>query len=323
MRHCRAALACSTLFAALAIGVPLFGQGMHLSVSNESTLPGSPIQAEVLFDNNQPIMGFSFGLRHDAARLTPTQAVQGAAVLATNGATGADYFFVDLVAANGPGLFVACIFTFSGPLDTLPVGLDHEAVVVTYQTSPVAPAGSTTPITPANDLGNPATLIVFSVNGVSFFPTTAPGTVTFLVPAPTAVACTLADACDCIFSLTWTNAAAYSSIQVRRDGALIATLPGTATGISVTLPGPGTGQLCVCAGSPEGPPLPMPAAPQTARSSRRRRRRRPSSARSRPRTRSLVAMSTSLGSSPGSTPRSPCSAMAFRSPPCRGRRPLR
>jgi len=245
MRHCRAALERFVLLAILAIGAPLCGQGMHLSVTNESVLPGGSFSAEVLFDTDQPIMGFSFGLRHDAARLTPTLASQGAAVAATNGGTGAAYFLVDLAPANGPGLFVACVFSFSAPLDTLPVGLDHEAVVVGYDTNPAAPPASTTPITPAGDLGNPPTIIVFSVNGVSHFPTTAAGTVTFLVPEPTNVTCSLADACDCSFGISWTNSAAYTSIQVRRDGALIATLPGTATSTSISLPGPGSGEICV------------------------------------------------------------------------------
>lgn len=245
MRHCRAALAPSALFLVLAAGVPLFGQGMQLSVTNESGLAGSTIVADVLFDNDQPIMGFSFGLRHDAARLTPILVAQGPAVQARNGGAGADYFFTDLTAANGPGLIVACIFTFGGPIDTLPVGIDHPAVVVTYAASAGAPPATTTAITPASDLGIPPTNIVFSVNGVSFFPTTTPGIVTFLVPAPTNANCTLSDACDCSFALSWTNSAAYNSIQVRRDGTLIATLPGSATSTMVSLPGPGTGQICV------------------------------------------------------------------------------
>ncbi len=243
MRHGRTALQGVFLLIGLSIGIPLFAQ-KSLYVSNESTFPGNSIQAQVLGDTDEPIMAFTFGLRHDAARLTPTLAVQGAAALATNGGLGAEYFVPNLAAFNGPGITVACLFTIAAP-DEIPIGIGHELVVMTYDTNAASPPASTTLIVPAADLGTPAVNIVFTVSGVSAFPTTTNGSVFFDVPAPTGVTCALTNSCTCAFSINWTNGAAYDSVEVRLDGGLVATLPGGATSANVSLPGPGTGSVCV------------------------------------------------------------------------------
>ena len=66
--------------------------------------------------------------------------------------------------------------------------------------------------------------------------------------APQNVTCTLDDFCLCTGTVTWTNANLdYDSIEVRVDGVLVATLAGTATSASVTMPAPGSSSVCVTA----------------------------------------------------------------------------
>jgi hypothetical protein len=65
-------------------------------------------------------------------------------------------------------------------------------------------------------------------------------------PAPVSgLSCSLADPCACVAQLAWTNAGTYDSLEVRRDGVLVATLAGGAMGASVALLGAPPASLCV------------------------------------------------------------------------------
>ncbi len=59
------------------------------------------------------------------------------------------------------------------------------------------------------------------------------------------IACALVDPCSCLAEAAWSNAELYDAIEVRLDGSLVATLPGSATIASIALPGNGTFNLCV------------------------------------------------------------------------------
>lgn len=66
-------------------------------------------------------------------------------------------------------------------------------------------------------------------------------------PAPTGVQCTIDDSCLCLGTLSWMNAAGdYDAIEIRSDGILIDTLPGSATSTSVSIE-VGAKNLCVTA----------------------------------------------------------------------------
>ncbi len=236
IRHTRTAVRCLSFVIALACATSVYAGPDDGDIVTDNVFAGAPAQIDVLFNLTQPILGFSFGVSHDAAVLTPTAVNQGAAVLATNAGTGADYFLTELAPANGPGLFVACVFSLSAPLDSLPVGVNQQAVVIDYATSPTAAPGSTSVLTAVNTLGSPPTSIVFTIlNGTSVTPVITSGGVTFEVPEPTGTTCTLTDPCACDFNITWTNGAAYSAVEVRVDGVLTQTLPGASTSTTLNL----------------------------------------------------------------------------------------
>ena len=234
MRLTRTAL---TLGFVCAAALPLFGQSIQ--VSDETVFAGDPVTSVVTGTLAEPILGFSFGMEHDGALLTPQSVTQGSDVAATNLGMGADYFQVSLSPSGGPGLFVACVFTVGGVLDSLSSGT-HELALLNYNTSAGAAAGSSTTLSFSGSLGNPPTSIVFTVgSGVSTFPSTSNGSVTFDVPPPTGTTCTLLDPCTCDNTVSWTNGAAYSAIEVRENGVLTQTLAGTATSTTVNSGGAG------------------------------------------------------------------------------------
>jgi len=59
------------------------------------------------------------------------------------------------------------------------------------------------------------------------------------------LACALVDPCACEAELSWSAAEPYDLIEVRRDGLLVATLPGGDTSAIVPLAGSGPASLCV------------------------------------------------------------------------------
>ena len=231
------------LLCVLSFSAPIMAQNIF-TVGDGSVLPGNNVTVSVQIAHDDPVLGFSYGVRHDGATLTPVGINQGSALVPLNGGTGADYFFEDLAPANGPGVILACIFTFGGSLDSLPAGSGQEIATMEYAVSGSATAGSSSPLDPATDLGSPATNIVFTVGGASVFPATEAGSVTIEVEAPTGVSTSLADICDCSHVVSWTNNAAYSIVQVRVGGTLVATTAGSATSATVILPTTTT-DICV------------------------------------------------------------------------------
>ena len=227
-------------FASVFAGVVLLGAAATASAQNvvhlsdETVFAGDPVQVSATVDTAQEIFGFTFGVRHNAAFLTVTGAAPGAALTAMNGGAGPEYFLVDTVPANGPGMFIACLFDL-GPLDnSLLAGTGQEVATIDYTTSAGAAPGSTQALTLAADLGNPEVIIAFST-GATIVPATDDGSVTFDVPAPTGTTCTLVDPCACDFTVSWSNPTTYTSIEVRVDGVLTQTLAGTATSTALTL----------------------------------------------------------------------------------------
>lgn len=212
-------------------------QGQYsLDLTEAVAAAGSNTQISVNIDNAAPVLGFSFGVTHDAGVLTPLVIDQGTATLLLNGGTGAEYFFEDLAPANGPGVILACITTFGGSLDSIPAGSGQEVAVLNYSVNAAANPGTSSVLTPVTTLGNPPTNIVFTVGGVSVFPTSTGGSVNIAVPPPTGPVVSNADVCTCDADISWTNNASYDSIEVRVAGSLVQTLAGNATNTTVNLP---------------------------------------------------------------------------------------
>ena len=207
-----------------------------LNVGDSTSAPGSNTQVSVTIDNSAPVLGFSFGISHNGGVLLPLGIDQGVVTSQLNGGIGAEYFFEDLAPANGPGVILACITTFGGSLDSIPIGTNQEIAVLNYAVNASANPGTSSPLNPVTTLGSPATNIVFTVGGVSVFPTTTAGAVNIAVPAPSPPVISAADVCTCIADISWTNGTTYDSIEIRVAGNLVETLAGTATSTSVTLP---------------------------------------------------------------------------------------
>lgn len=233
----------TTLLTLLVLPVLATAQNV-LSIVGSSALPGDNVSVNVEIAHDAPVLGFSYGATHDGSVLTPIEFVQGSALIPLNGGNGADYFFGDLNPANGPGMALACIFTFGGALESLPPGSGQQVATMNYAVAPTATPGSSSAVSPSSSLGSPPINIVFTVGGSSVFPSSTGGNVQIEVPAPSALTSTLTDICSCNYDLNWTNNASYTGIQVRLDGALVATLPGSATSTSVTLPTAST-NICI------------------------------------------------------------------------------
>jgi len=74
--------------------------------------------------------------------------------------------------------------------------------------------------------------------------------------APTLLGCDVGPSPACDTDVTWANGSDYSSIAVSVDGVVVATLPGTATSTSVSLPGAGPREICLVATTTCGEVLP-------------------------------------------------------------------
>ena len=145
-------------------------QGQYaLDVTETTSAAGSNTQVSVNIDNAAPVLGFSFGVTHDGAVLSPLGIDQGTATSLLNGGTGAEYFFSDLAPANGPGVILACITTFGGSLDSIPAGTGQQVAILNYTVSAGANPGTTTALTPVTTLGSPPTNIFVPVDDDSLY----------------------------------------------------------------------------------------------------------------------------------------------------------
>ena len=57
----------------------------------------------------------------------------GSDIAALNGGAGADYLFTEIDPAGETGGVVGAVFSLSLPLESLPIGTQHEIAVLTYQ----------------------------------------------------------------------------------------------------------------------------------------------------------------------------------------------
>ncbi len=127
-------------------------QEFSITVSDASGFPGASISSTVSIDNSDPARGFSFGLAYDATLATLTNLDQGAAVLATNGGAGADFFFTDVNPPGGPGGTAGCIISVEAPIEEIPAGTDHEVVICNFDILPTAIPGASSSCVFSNNL---------------------------------------------------------------------------------------------------------------------------------------------------------------------------
>lgn len=142
-----------------------------LAAGSAQDFAGSTVSLAISLDNPMPAEGFSFGLLHDSAVATATGGDQGAVTAATNGGSGADFFFVNttpaLPAGATGGAFVGCVVSLAPPFGEIAAGLGQEIVLMEYQIATGSAAGASTSVDFSGDVGNPPVAIVVSVNGGS------------------------------------------------------------------------------------------------------------------------------------------------------------
>ena len=219
----------------LFLAEPIFGQTHILSPTSTSGVPGASVSVPVLLDNSEPARGFSLGLAHTGSILTLTAITEGAALLASNGGAGPDFYFEDINPANGPGGTCGTVLSFAAPLDDIPVGPGSELVIYEYTISAAAEPGTSEALTVVDTLGSPPLETIVSIAGVTRIPISTPADVSVETPAVASLSCTLFDPCACVFDLAWTNGGVYDSIEIREDGVLVETLPGTATATQLSV----------------------------------------------------------------------------------------
>ncbi len=224
-------------------GICLAGEFTY-SAGTAAGFPGDSVTVNIQMDNASPARGFSVGLGHDGALLSVSGISQGAAVSASNGGAGADFFFTDSAPVGGSGCVIGCVLSLDAPIEDIPTG-SNLLVAIDFDIAAGAAAGSVANLTFVDTLGNPPVENVISVAGNTEVPTLMNGMVTVLTFPVTGLSCSITDPCTCDYSMSWTNGASYDSITILEDGNLVTTLAGTATSFNGTLASNGTSTLSV------------------------------------------------------------------------------
>lgn len=167
-----------TVSGTITIGSPPVGN-YSLVASDEVGAPGTSATVEITMDNPEAAEGFSFGLLHDNAVAQLTAINEGAASAATNGGSGADFFFGNIApalpaGASGGG-FVGAVISLSPPFDAIPLGTDQ--VIATFVYSLGGASGTMTDVVFSDQVGNPPVATVISVNGGAEVPATTDGSI--------------------------------------------------------------------------------------------------------------------------------------------------
>lgn len=139
---------------------------------------GGSLDQAANFDNNaEPVAGWSYGVCHDTALMTITDAVDGAATLTVNNGGTPDFNQLNLLA---DGYTVGVVISFTGQA-SMPPGTGYELNVASY----TADAEGIATTSFCSTLGSPAVETVVVVNGNSVAPDQDSSSVEILgVPGP-------------------------------------------------------------------------------------------------------------------------------------------
>ncbi|MGE3164928.1 MAG: hypothetical protein AB7O52_08475 [Planctomycetota bacterium] len=173
-----------TLVCGLAAATTLSAQAgsYQLSASHEFGAVGQTVDVSLTLDNPAAAEGFSFGITYDDTVLTLTGASEGLVPAATNGGTGADFFYVDMSpvrpAGISAGAVIGCLISLAPPLDTIPVGSGNEIAVAHFGILAGNSPGVSAAVEFTGQLGLPPVQMVVSVNGSPITPAVLAGSVT-------------------------------------------------------------------------------------------------------------------------------------------------
>lgn len=133
---------------------------------------GGSVDAQVLLDNLDPALGWSWGVCHDDIALTLVSVEQGISLLTVNGGAPPAFYQVDTYAT---GFTLGCVVDFFG-VNQLEPGFASQMNVMTYDI--LGPDGTETEIEFCGTLGNPMVeVIMVAPGGISVVPQTENGTV--------------------------------------------------------------------------------------------------------------------------------------------------
>jgi hypothetical protein len=186
----RSSLALAACIAACASpGIQAQSYDVHFATGTLAGTAGSVVTVPVEIQNGPlAVTGFSFGIRHDASKLTLESMDIGAALAAVlPGSTPDDRFLsVNTSPAGGPGVTVAMILSADNASVSLPAG-NHRIFDAKYRLAGTGTGDAIVAL--AGDMGTPPVPIILDLNGVAQAPTatTTPKTVTITFsggPAP-------------------------------------------------------------------------------------------------------------------------------------------
>lgn len=200
-----------------------------LTHSNEAGLTGASVTAEVTLDNTGlELKGWSYGVCTDPGIVSVDAVITGSTTATVSNGSAPDFESINLFADGFTHGVVICFLGCA----TLPAGSGYQLVTADYTL--VGGPGNSGTACFCDTLGSPAieTLVVDPI-GTALVPTQVCGQIDVLDPPPavSGLSCTASPlTCSCDIAVSWTNGAGdYDSIEVVRDGTLVATLPGSAT----------------------------------------------------------------------------------------------
>jgi hypothetical protein len=173
------AVSCLSLCCWCAPGWAQARYNIHFRSARVSGAAGQVVTMGVGLDNQpEKVTAFSFGVKHDAAKLSVQSVDIGPDLQAALGAGNApdpQFFALNLLPAGGTGFTVAMILSAQNPAVALAPGLDHHIFNIQYK----LPDGATgdTKVDITGDLGTPKVPVILDVNnGTSQAPAGAAAT---------------------------------------------------------------------------------------------------------------------------------------------------
>jgi hypothetical protein len=175
-----------TVVAVLCLGSSAWAQGtynIHFRSAVANASAGEIFTVEIALANDpQAVTAFSFGVKHDATKLTlesveiaaDLQAILGAGVV-----PDARFYNLNTAPAGGTGFTVGMILGTDTSDKSIAVGPDHALFVAKYRVA--AGVTGTTKIDVTGDLGAPKVPVILDLKGVSQAPAGIAGTTSVTV----------------------------------------------------------------------------------------------------------------------------------------------
>ncbi len=156
-----------------------FGVTGTFSIDSVSGVPGTVVDVPVRLSSSGSagVNAAGFGISHDGALLSVSDAFVSGALAETNLANGPGFTGLDLdpVTSGAPGITFFFLVDLIPPLNNLlPSGDDLEILTIQYQISPLAPVDVATPLQFTEELGDPLMPYVINLETASMTPTTPP-----------------------------------------------------------------------------------------------------------------------------------------------------